>query len=231
MMKYSVKMLAVLALGAALLLTGCGAEEPPASAPASEPASSQPAEPASSVPAEEPASDAVPADGGLSALRTEMEPSGAVAGVMYLGYFEGIEPFSPEFYAELEASGYLAAYPFLKDIPKDCLARNDGDEIYCIVPFDPKARVEVAAWDEDIQTGLYNLYMGEMEDGSGDGVPFFVQGNVSDIMSNVSVNITDNYANELIHYHPSISLKDGTVMLAAEDQPLLLDYTIYNLKG
>lgn len=117
-------------------------------------------------------------------------------------------------------------YPFLADIPLSCYAKNDRGELYCIVPADPASSVTVTQWTEPEENDfapapgdiLYESFTGE---------PFPVQGNISDIMPNLSVTITDSNGNVLNQYQPYLSLKDETVGMPEEDQPLLLDFTIY----
>lgn len=158
-------------------------------------------------------------DDSLQKLRLEMEPSAAVAGIFYLGYYDGTA-FDTAFLEIPEVKQCFDRYPFLSNITNAQYAKNDGAEIYCIVPADPDALVTVTKWDANTESPGEILYQ------SDNGNPFFVQGNASDIMSNLAISIQDNFNNQLQNYHPSISLNDGRVTLPTDSEPLILDFTI-----
>ena len=158
----------------------------------------------------------------LNRVRRQMEPSGAIAGVFYLGFYEG-EPLTDDYYTMLDEKGYAQEYPFLLDIPAGRYIKTAGNEVYCIVPADPDSIMEITEWDET-EGGV----AGEVLYHSDSGEPVIVQGNVSDIMSNLSVIITDSLGNTLSQYHPHLSLEDGALGRSPEDQPLVLDLTIYH---
>ena len=193
--------------------------EKPVETPAEKPAETPDPEPAPVVP------DApdVTEDDGLASLRLDMEPSAAIAGVFFVGFYDG-EPYDQGFYDLLSRSGYMENYSFMGNIPVDRYARTDGMEIYCIVPSDPASSVTVYEWNETETAGTAGAVLYE----SASGEPFFVQGNISDIMPNIAIDITDGYGNTLSAYHPRISLNDGSVLLSDDSQPLLLDFTMYD---
>lgn len=172
------------------------------------------------VPTPDPTPAPSPAEESLDAIRMEMEPSGAIAGIFFLGVHDG-EPLDDAFYTDADRQGYFEGRPFMKEITMDQYARNVGSEVYCIVPADPNAKVKVTAWDEAGEKPVEGDVLYESENGA----PFFVHGNASDIMPNLSITITDSFGNTLEKYHPCISLKDGTVNLPADDQPMVLDMT------
>ena len=156
-----------------------------------------------------------PAAESLAQIRSDMEPSAAVAGVIYLGY-TGSMLGDSDFFDNLDNQSALEEYAFIREIDYDHYIKNDGGEVYCIVPADPYAVVEVMTWnlDEDVpETMVYQSMFGE---------PILIQGNASDIMPNLAVNILDNYSNELYYYRPHLSLQDGTVA-TPYDGPLVLD--------
>ena len=160
-----------------------------------------------------------PAQESLDAIRQEMEPSGAIAAVFFLGIHEG-EPLDETFYTAPDRAGYFEGRSFMKEIPLDRYVSTDGMEVYCIVPADPKASVVVTEWDEAGEKPVEGkvLYEGST------GEPLFVQGNVSDIMPNLSITVVDSHGNVLDKYHPHISMKDGSVALPDGDQ-IVLDMT------
>ena len=160
-------------------------------------------------------------DESIVKLRQEMEPSACVAAIFFLGCYEG-DPAEENFIPFLEKQGYLEEYAFLEDIPQERMARNDGYEVYCIVPFDPQASVRVTQWDETDSAGVEGSVLYEAQDGA----PFLIQGNVSDIMPNLSVSIKDHFASNLVNYHPHISLEDGRVALPGDSEPLILDMSL-----
>ena len=200
---------AAIALIMAASMTACSSGEEPAS-------SSAPVEP---VPTEPASSEAKPVfNEGLDRVRQDMEPSAAIAGIFYMGYCDGTVS-DVGFFSQLQNQTALLEYPFILEIPEERFAKNEGGELYCIVPADPQASVEVTAWDDMEQKAGEVLYQ------SDSGEPFFVSGNVSDIMSNLSVNIRDSYGNALEQYHPFLSLESG--MIALQDGPVVLDFTSY----
>ena len=159
-----------------------------------------------------------PAEESLDAIRMEMEPSGAIAAVFFLGVNEG-EPLDEAFYSNPDRAGYFEGRPFMKEIPKDRYIQTAGTEVYCIVPADPFGTVKVTEWDESVEPVAGNVLYE-----SSNGSPIFVQGNVSDIMPNLSITITNRFGHTLEEFHPYISLKDGSVALPDGDQ-LVLDMT------
>ena len=203
------------ALLSVLLLAGCTGEPAPTQAPTEAPAptvQTTEAMPETAAPPVE--------DNSLADLRLEMEPSDAIAGIFYLGCYDG-EPMTDDFWAMVESGGYLDRYPFLRYLDLGHYVQHQGCEVYCVVPADPAAHVTVSAWDEvNFETGPV-LYESEQGD------PFLIQCNVSDIMPNLAITIADSRGNLLDSYMPGISLRDGTVILPTPYEPLVLDLTIY----
>lgn len=147
-------------------------------------------------------------------MRQTIKSASAVCGILYLGYTE--KTLTDEgFFSSLQNQDALSDYPFIMEIDPACYAKNDGGEVYCIIPADPKTQVTVTAWNAEI------LQPGELLYQSDRGEPFLIQGNVSDIMENMSITMTDGQDPILKEYHPYISLKDGTVVTV----PQVLDLT------
>ena len=225
-MKHNLKAyLSLMMAGAmALSLTACGPKDtdPSGSAGSSSISSSQSQSNAggtSSPQKEDPKPASNPAQESLAAIRKEMEPSDAIAAVFFRGIHQG-EPRDESCYTVPDRVGYFEGRPFLKEIPLNRYVRTSGMEVYCIVPADPEASVVVTEWDEAGEKPVEGKVLYE----SSTGAPFFVQGNVSDIMPNLSITIVDSRGNVLDKYHPYISMKDGSVALPDGDQ-VVLDMT------
>ena len=159
---------------------------------------------------------------GVAELRKTMADSDAIAGIIYLGYGEkGI--FSEEIKENMNAKGYWDTYPFLKEIDVEHCVQTDGYELYCIIPADPAATVEVSLFDAAITNSV-----GETIYEDHAGSPFLLLCNVSDIMPNIVLSISDSSGQSLNDYSPSISLKDGRVFTPVEHDPVVLDLTSYD---
>lgn len=156
---------------------------------------------------------------GLNDIRNEMIESSAVLGVIFLGTHEGT-PFDEEFLGKNETISSFDQYQFLSGIANENYAKNEGMEIYCLIPTDINAKVEVAHWDAMENKKGQILYKSEKGD------PFWVQGNMSDIMSNLIITIEDSYGNKLEEYHPFISLENGKVSTYNPSNLNIIDYTI-----
>ena len=195
----------VLALVLALSLTSCGQPTPP-----DDP---EPVDP-------DPAPPVVAQNEGLDEFRNSLVPSDAIAGIISMGYHEG-EPLDEAFWADDALQTYWLEWPFLLEIPAERYASADGNQVFAIVPADPAAKVTVTAWDANTETAGDVLY----ESDQGDA--FFVRGNVSDIMPNLSVTIEDSRGNILSEYHPFISMKDGKVSVGDTSDLVIIDKTRY----
>ena len=194
------------ALGLAVSLTACGASPEPTTLPETTPLPEITAAPQTEAP------------DGLAELRQDMAP--AIAGILYLGFGEeGLT--SPSIAENIREKGYHTQYPFLQDIDSDHTVVTEGYELYCIIPADPAASVDVNVLDAETGVTGDTLYQ------SRDGAPFLLMCNTSDIMSNVTVSIVDSQGAFLSLYSPGISLRDGCVLLPGEDQPPVLDLTRY----
>ena len=208
-------------------LMACGEEKPDPSTSATTPSVTT-APPATTVPDQTtaPAETTLPPETqpatvyeGLDALRLRMEPSGAVAGIIFLGYTDQ-SMASEDFLDTVTYQHLLEEYPFIRQIPAERMAQNSGGQVFCIVPFDPAAKISICDWDTDTSSPGSTIL--ELQDGA----PFLIQCNSSDILPNTAVSITDNFANNLVDYCPAISLKDGTVTTpSGDDDPLVLDFT------
>lgn len=153
-------------------------------------------------------------------LRQAMIETTDMAAVAFLGYYEGDYEGLDDYLDEYK---FAEDHPFIKEIDADHFIEHEGDELYCIVPADEEAFVNVYEWiiSED------NDFMGEVGNViyEGDAEPFFIKCNMSDIMPNTFVEVVDSAGNTL-EYIPQMSLMSGT-LLKPYEVPTILDFTPY----
>ena len=169
-----------------LLLTACGVE-----------ANDVSAEPDNNVQQDTPAGQQEQEldDAALSALR--QEAVNYPCAVAYLNFETG----------ETDLSAVTAAlretYSFLSDA---VCVNADGEDIYLIVPTDSDAQLSVYRCELD-DTGEMVVESDPLADVSG-GAIVVLQCNVSDIIPNALVRITDS-SGEVFEFTPYLSLRDG----------------------
>lgn len=147
--------------------------------------------------------------------------NGAICGVAYIGFAEP-DSDSAACREIFLGSEYGGEFDTLADIPKENFASSEGGtDLFLIIPADPDSTVAVYAWDFTEE----NDFIGEKGDAimSGNGAPFLLKCNRSDIMPDTLVEITDSKGNSL-SWSPCISLKDGTVSAADG----VFDFTHYS---
>lgn len=159
------------------------------------------------------------ADPSLSALQSKIAETGSVCGIAFLGYLPDSNP--DNLHSLLESSGYLASFPFLGNIPTNQIVTFEGDEVYCLVP--QQQALSVQTWICNEGNGYQGtpgdtLYYNETP------APVILIGNLSDIIPNLLVTLTDA-GNEILSYNPSLSMCDGTVALPVS--PAMYDFSIY----
>ena len=152
----------------------------------------------------------------LTALQTEINQSGSVAGIAFIGYVdsESSEVDLRAYYASSETG---KAYPDLVHAPL-CMA--EGQELYAIVPPCAAGGITVYAsamnengqYADDREHPLHSGNLGE---------PLLLRCNLSEIYSNVLISVTDGGGAVL--FRPSVSLKDGHL---TNDLPVY-DFSIY----
>lgn len=158
-------------------------------------------------------------DPSLSALQAKLAEKGSVCGIAFLGYLPDANPNN--LHTLLETSGYLASFPFLGSIPTNQIVTYEGDEVYCVVP--QHQALSVRTWICNEQ----NAYQGTPGDTlyfNETGAPVIVIGNLSDVIPNLLVTLTEG-GNEILSYTPSLSMCDGTVALPVS--PAMYDFSIY----
>lgn len=175
-----------------ILLSGCGGKgNDPSASPSAPPSPEQ-----STVP---------PSEGKeLAAVRAEIADSGALVGVAYLGWAE--LPAFEDVSIYLEANGFGEVYPFLYEIPEERLIRQEGFDIFAVVPASPDVKLTVCEYvmDED----LIHAEPGEELLTVTDGQPVLIMGTVTDIISNLFIRAEDS-GGLCADYAPYLSMEDG----------------------
>ncbi len=155
----------------------------------------------------------------LSEFQKHMKDEGYLCGVAYLGYYSEDIGVIIE---DLKYKGIYDIHNFLDEIKRKDFHSLEGSEFYAVVPAE----------------GV-NITMNEYgfnEEGIGyaikeivkitDGTPVFIRGNISDIMPNIQLIITDENGTEK-EYLPSMSLENG--LLSKGQQ--IYDFSPYDLIG
>ena len=131
---------------------------------------------------------------------------GEFCGVLYLGTFP--MSYQPENAALREVflqSGFSEAHAWITDIPLQNYAETPGHEFYLIIPRDSEAHVvvtEVDAVNGTERGRILSTY---------NGAPILLRCNVSEVASDVKIQITDN-SGEHPAFSPYLSGMDGSPM-------------------
>lgn len=143
----------------------------------------------------------------LTLLRQEIAAGGSRLGVACLGVMTDADG---DITAWLADSGWTQTFPFLAELTAQQTVTQPGNEVYCIVPADEKARLTVRAYDplDDASPVGDVLYEGA------DGAPVCLRGNISDIMPNMEVTVSGDGGETV--YRPALSLMDGAVSVIAD---------------
>lgn len=137
--------------------------------------------------------------------------------IAYVGYTETADVNSVR---ECAAKSLVAArYPFISDISNGRIILAGGGEIFCVIPAKTASKVTVNYLDRDENgAGIIGdeLYSGGSE-------PILISCNVSDIMPNASVKITNG--DKTFKFSPFLSLRDGRISLPEDLKAL--DFSEY----
>lgn len=165
------------------------------------------------------------AESEISMIRSDMLIMGNIAAVAYLGYFEGG-------YNELDTYFETVADPevcsFLFEIDKDHYVELEGNELYCIIPYDGQSEVAVYEWIID-ESNDFEGEPGDVMYYSETGEPVLVKGNISEVMPNIMVEVNDPDGS-IIEYVPCLSGMDGTLVKPLYGETIL-DITPYENLG
>ena len=142
-----------------------------------------------------------------------------LCGVAYLGYYSEDIGVIIE---DLQYKGIYDEHKFLSEIKRKDFYSLEGSEFYAVVPAEGvKVKVNEYSFNEEgigyTVRELVNIT---------DGTPVFIRGNISDIMANIQLIITDETGYEM-EYLPSMSLENG--LLSKGQQ--IYDFSPYQLIG
>lgn len=156
----------------------------------------------------------------LTMLKDSLAAEGFVCAAAYIGTI-----LDGRTEAELiDDTEYKTQYPFITLIEKDRLVRNEGDEVYCIVPASGYDNITVNTFVVDES----NDYKGAADKelySANDGKPILVRGNISEIMPNIIVTLSNGEAS--FSFNPCLSMRDGSLN-RYNNKDKLCDITIYD---
>ncbi len=212
-----------LLLACLFLLAGCSEKQPPA--PTNQSAQTPPTEapvvpPAVKPPAEKPETPpaSVPQSEALEEFRRTVDDADARIAAAHLGYVELAGYADLAVY--LEANGFYEKYPFLSELTEERFVKQAGCELYVIVPMSADTALTVRDCSED-EKG-YTMVRGDVLLQLEAGEPVILQGNVSDIVSNLWVTV-ETAGREPLEYTPYLSLMDGRLARVSD----VYDFTDY----
>lgn len=189
-----------------LLLASCGGGEEPTTIPSTEATTTQPTVESESKKA-------------LAEFQKLMKDDNYLCGVAYLGYYSEDIGVIIE---DLQYKGIYDKHKFLSEIKRKDFYSLEGSEFYAVVPAEGvKVKVNEYSFNEE---GI-GYAVREIVDIT-DGTPVFLRGNISDIMANIQLIITDDNGYE-VEYLPSMSLENG--LLSKGQQ--IYDFSPYDLIG
>ncbi|MBR4869155.1 MAG: hypothetical protein IKU12_00055 [Oscillospiraceae bacterium] len=171
-----------LLLTCALLLSGCGGEEPAPDAPQQE------------------------ENVALNEFRAGIEDAEAQIAAAYLGYTEAAD--YEEICAYLETNGFYECYPFLEEMTQEQFVQQEGGELYLVVPA--SAETSLAVFECVMNEATYDIMAGTELLSLEAGEPVLLQGNVSEIVPNLWVMVKAEES-VVLEYIPSLSMMDGTL--------------------
>ena len=208
-MKKILIVIAVILCLSLLASCGGGGEDPTTTAPTTESTTETTTEPVTQSESEK----------ALVEFQKYMKDEGYLCGVAYLGYYSEDIGVIIE---DLQYKGIYDEHKFLSEIKRKDFHSLEGCEFYAVVPAEGvKVKVNEHSFNEEgigyTVRELVNIT---------DGTPVFVRGNVSDIMANIQLIITDDNGYEM-DYLPSMSLENG--LLSKGQQ--IYDFSPYQLIG
>ena len=164
-------------------------------------------------------------DDDLPMHRQPVLDSGAICGVLFLGF---VDPDAPSFAEDpalwktfLAGVEYAEDFTLLNHIPADRILETGGTEVYCFFPLEDDASVTV--WYAEPDGEAFEPVPVECVY-HGDGRPFILRCNVSDIMPNAEVNVMDPDGRTLT-WNPFLSLENSHISMPGSS--LLYDATPY----
>ena len=155
----------------------------------------------------------------LTNIRTQIQDSGKLLGVAYLGNIEGDFEAIQEYAKSQE---YIKVYPFINEIKESHFVENEGEEVYCVIPSDNSVKVKIHKMVLDEETS--ELKQSDELFSKKDGKPILLRGNISDIMPNLMVAAQKD--DSFVSYCPSLSLKNGMMENSGQQ---VFEFTPYEL--
>lgn len=154
----------------------------------------------------------------LSEFRKQMKDEKYLCGVAYLGYYSEDIGVIIE---DLQYKGIYKKYPFLDEFRRKNFHSLEGNELYAVIPAEgAEVTVNQYAFNENgIGYAVKRLAVS-------DGEILFLRGNVSDIMPNLQLVITDEKGN-IREYNPQMSLENGYLSKGQQ----IWDFSPYDLIG
>lgn len=155
----------------------------------------------------------------LAEFQKHMKDEGYLCGVAYLGYYSEDIGVIIE---NLQYKGIYDKHKFLKEIKRKDFHSLEGSEFYAVVPAEGvNVTVNEYGFNEDGIGYAVNEVVNIT-----DGTPIFIRGNISDIMPNIQLIISDeNGAKE--EYLPSMCLENGLLSKGRQ----IYDFSPYDLLG
>lgn len=140
----------------------------------------------------------------LTLLQNDLDEKGFVCAAAYIGTI--LDGKTEKEY--IDSSDYKNTYPFIALIGEDKIVRNEGDEVYCIVPAKGYNNVVVNTFIVDESNDFKGAADKELYRAN-DGSPILVRGNISEIMPNIIVTLSNS--DSTFSFSPSLSMRDGSL--------------------
>ena len=152
-------------------------------------------------------------------LLAELENTESAFGEAFIGYIEG--PMGTGYEEFFREQGYLEKYPFIAEIPYERYVETDGNEMYCIVPKDPKASVSVTEWEFSPRGGTYGKVLYKSDAGD----PILITCNENGDIPNVKVVIVDSVGN-VFEFSPYFNSQLGWLEVYETPEAHAYDFTV-----
>ena len=152
-------------------------------------------------------------------LIAELERTESAFGEAFIGYIEG--PMGTGYEEFFKEQGYMEDYSFIADIPYERYIETDGNEMYCIVPKDPKASVSVNEWKFSPKGGTYGKVLYKSDSGE----PILITCNENGNIPNVKVVIVDSEG-KVFEFSPYYNSQLGWLEVYETPEAHAYDFTV-----
>ena len=140
----------------------------------------------------------------LDEIRGDAWFAGEPCSVAFLGCGDSIASFLNQIPVDAPVCETM---PFLFSLPECQYLTQPGNEIYCVIPTWPKAQVRV----REFRMVGDSWGPGKLLYSSERGHPLLLMGNVSEVIPNLWVEVTDPETGLSVEFTPYLSLKDGSL--------------------